>query len=400
VSIKIFIYTAICLTLIIGTSSALYTPPGGALLVQQLRYDPYPAIAGQYLKLWIKVENIGNWEVEDIVCKLESTYPFSLDPNEIDIRTIGRLPAQQVAIVDYQVRVAQDAIEGWNEINFKYKYKDVEWTTAKLRIYVKSEIPDFAIGLIQSSPLNLVPDTDNAKLTIEIQNIGNGRAEMVVAELILREGFKPSQSYSYKANLGTIEAHSSKNAIFYIDVDKTLLPGSYLTDLIIRYKEKNSVEYKNKTLQIELNVKSTPLFEVESIETSRSELAQGDKDVALKLRIKNTGTEEAKSVSVKLLKQAEQPFDFKEKYDYIGNLKPGQSGEAILTFSVNSDALLKTYLLDLEIRYTIDDSVRIVEKTIPIKVSREKTLPIWLYIIPILIILPIGIFAWHKLRRK
>lgn len=399
-SIKIFIYTAICLTLIIGTSSALYTPPGGALLVQQLRYDPYPAIAGQYLKLWIKVENIGNWEVEDIVCKLESTYPFSLDPNEIDIRTIGRLPAQQVAIVDYQVRVAQDAIEGWNEINFKYKYKDVEWTTAKLRIYVKSEIPDFAIGLIQSSPLNLVPDTDNAKLTIEIQNIGNGRAEMVVAELILREGFKPSQSYSYKANLGTIEAHSSKNAIFYIDVDKTLLPGSYLTDLIIRYKEKNSVEYKNKTLQIELNVKSTPLFEVESIETSRSELAQGDKDVALKLRIKNTGTEEAKSVSVKLLKQAEQPFDFKEKYDYIGNLKPGQSGEAILTFSVNSDALLKTYLLDLEIRYTIDDSVRIVEKTIPIKVSREKTLPIWLYIIPILIILPIGIFAWHKLRRK
>jgi hypothetical protein len=399
VSIKIFIYTAICLTLIIGTSSALYTPPGGALLVQQLRYDPYPAIAGQYLKLWIKVENIGNWEVEDIVCKLESTYPFSLDPNEIDIRTIGRLPAQQVAIVDYQVRVAQDAIEGWNEINFKYKYKDVEWTTAKLRIYVKSEIPDFAIGLIQSSPLNLVPDTDNAKLTIEIQNIGNGRAEMVVAELILREGFKPSQSYSYKANLGTIEAHSSKNAIFYIDVDKTLLPGSYLTDLIIRYKEKNSVEYKNKTLQIELNVKSTPLFEVESIETSRSELAQGDKDVALKLRIKNTGTEEAKSVSVKLLKQAEQPFDFKEKYDYIGNLKPGQSGEAILTFSVNSDALLKTYLLDLEIRYTIDDSVRIVEKTIPIKVSREKTLPIWLYIIPILII-PIGILAWHKWRRK
>ncbi len=396
---SISIAIVFCLAIMTGISSALYTPSGGALVVQQLRYDPYPAVAGQYLNLWIKIENIGNWEVEGVTCELQSTYPFSLDPNEVATRIIGRLPAQEVAILEYKVRVAQDAIEGWNEINFKYKIKDSEWSTAKLKIYVKSESPDFAIGLIQSSPLNLFPDTQDVKLTVEILNIGNGRAEMVNGELILRGGFKPSQSYSYKVNLGSINATSSKNAIFYLDVDKNVTPGSYLIDLVLRYKEKNNTEYLNKTLQVELNVKSTPLFEIQSVETSQPELAKGDKDVKLKLRVKNTGSEEAKSVSVKLLKQADQPFDFQEKYNYIGNLKPGDIGEGVLTFSVNNDADLKTYLMDLEIRYTIDDSVKIVEKTIPLKVSRERATSLWLYAIP-LIAIAAGAFAWRKWWKK
>jgi len=114
-----------------------------------------------------------------------------------------------------------------------------------------------------------------------------------------------------------------------------------------------------------------PLFEIENVTTIPKKISQGDK-VTLKLRIKNVGFKEAKSVSAKIYKQSEQPFDFDEKYDYIGNLKPNQSGEAVFKFEVDENANLKTYLLKVEIRYLIDDEVRVVEKQIPIMVKGEK----------------------------
>ena len=360
---------------LIGISFAdSYVYNSAILKIQELKYNPYPAEAGKYMDLWIKIENIGTEEADNVTCVLLPEYPFSLDPNENATRHIGKLPGTEEVILQYKLRVDSNAVEGWNEMKIKCQTENSDtWIIHEFDIYVESKIPEFAVGSIVSEPSKLFPDSEENKLLIEIQNIGTGDAELITSELILPKGITSSESYSNIANLGIIKEGESKTAEFYIDIDKNATPGNYRAKLIIKYKDSNNnrEEYKNQTLDIDIVVKPLPLFEIENATTSPGKISQGDK-VTLRLTIKNVGFEDAKTVSVKIYKQSDQPFDFDEKYDYIGNLKPNQSGEVVFRFDVDNDANLKTYLLKAEIRYIIDDDVKIVEKHIPIKVEMEK----------------------------
>ena len=391
---------------LVNTTSYVYAyvSDSAILQIQELKYDPYPAEAGEYMDLWVKIENIGTEEADNVTCMLLPEYPFSLDPNENATRHIGKLPGAEEIILQYKLRVDSNAVEGWNEMKIKcQKENSNNWVIHKFDLYVESKIPEFAIGSIVSEPTKLFPDSEENKLSIEIQNIGTGDAELVTSELILPEGITPSESYSNMANLGTIKEGESKTAEYYIDIDKNTIPGNYKAKLIIKYKDfnNNRKEYKNRTLDVNIVVKSLPLFEIENINTTPDKLSQGDKGI-LRLTIKNVGFEEAKSVSVKIYKQSDQPFDFDEKYDYIGNLKPNQIGDVIFRFDVDGNANLKTYLLKAEIRYLVDDEVKIVEKQIPIKVEIEKkdSKLFFLGILFITFVILFGVYyGWKKIKK-
>ncbi len=384
-------------------SVCAYISNSPILQIQELRYNPYPAEAGEYVDLWIKIENIGTEETKNATCILLPEYPFSLDPNENAVKHIGRLPGTEVVVLQYKLRIDSNAVEGWNEMKIKCRTGNLDaWIIHEFDIYVESKIPEFAIGSIVSEPAKLFPDSKDNRLSIEIQNIGTGDAELVTAELVLPEGIVPSESYSNIANLGTIKEGESKTAEFYIDIDKNMVPGNYEAEVIIRYKDSNNnrKEYKNQTLRINIVVKALPLFEIENIITHPDKISQGDK-VMLILKIKNIGFEEAESVSVKIYKQSDQPFDFDEKYDYIGNLKPNWSGEAVFRFDVDSDANLKTYLLKAEIRYLIGEDVKIAEEQIPIKVEVEKAdlKLFYLTIVFAVFVMLLGVYyGWKKTK--
>jgi len=374
------------------------------LQIQELKYNPYPAEAGKYMDLWIKIENIRTEEAKDVTCILLPEYPFSLDPNENATSHIGKLPGAEEVILQYKLRIDSNAVEGWNEMKIKCQTENSDnWVINKFDIYVESKIPEFAIGSVASEPAKLFPDSEENKLSIEIQNIGTGDAELVTSKLILPKGITPSESYSNIANLGTIKEGESKTAEYYIDVDKNTIPGNYKAKLVIKYKDANNnrQEYKNRTLDVDVVIKPLPLFEIGNVTTIPKKISQGDK-VILRLKIKNIGFEEAKSVSIKIYKQSDQPFDFDEKYDYIGNLKPNQSGEAVFRFDVDDNANLKTYLLKAEIRYLIGDDVKIIEKQIPIEVEMEKK-DSKLFFLGILlvafVILSGGYYGWKRIKK-
>jgi len=404
--LQLSIVISIALFGLVNTTSHAYAYISGSpiLQIQELKYNPYTAEAGKYMDLWIKIENIGTEEAEDVTCILLPEYPFSLDPNENATRHVGKLPGTEEVILQYKLRVDSNAVEEWNEMKIKCQTENSDtWIIHEFNIYVESKIPEFAIGSIVSEPAKLFPDSEENKLSIEIQNIGTGDAELVKSELILPRGITPSESYSNIANLGTIKEGESKTAEFYIDVDKNTAPGNYKAKLIIKYKNSNNnrKEYKNQKLDVDIVVKPLPLFEIENITTSPDKISQGDK-VTLRLKIKNIGFEEAESVSVKIYKQSDQPFDFDEKYDYIGNLKPNQTGEVVLRFDVDDNANLKTYLLKAEIRYLIDDDVKIVEKQIPINVEMEKkdSKLFFLGILFIVFVILFGVYyGWKRIKK-
>jgi hypothetical protein len=72
--------------------------------------------------------------------------------------------------------------------------------------------------------------------------------------------------------------------------------------------------------------------------------------------------------------KSEQPFDFSNgnAFDYIGDLDVGEVGEAVLKFDVEDDAVLKTYLLDIEIRCVEDEDIHLFDRKVPVAVVNAK----------------------------
>ncbi|MEA1965952.1 MAG: COG1361 S-layer family protein [Euryarchaeota archaeon] len=349
--------------------------PAEALSVKLMKYDPYPANTGEYVTVWIKIENPGlGGPSEDVKLRIVPEYPFSLEPGEIGVEEIGKLSMNDYAMFDFRLRVDDNAIDGKNILKVEYMERiDSEWSETELIIEVESDKVDFEIADIDSVPLRLKPGDDDAKIVVMIQNIGDGDAECAKTRIILPRGFNASDSYSDIANLGTVAADASSDATFHIDVDESVQPGDQIATIIISYMDKDSDEYKEETLDLRIPIKKTPLFEIASSEITPGTITVGD-TVTLKMQIENTGSEEGESVRARAMLKSEQPFDFSngEAFDYVGDLDVGEIGEAVLKFNVGDDATLKTYLLDIEIRCVEDEDVHLFDRKVPVAVANTK----------------------------
>jgi hypothetical protein len=246
-----------------------------------------------------------------------------------------------------------------------------------------------------------VQDTDEALLKIDIANIGTGNAEHVKVKLNLPAGFNASYAYSDEDTLGTIKEDESKTAYFYIDTAEGLQAGEYNATLTITYKEENDENnnYRTKILPLKIPIKSSPYLIIESVETNPPKV-HPDTHTELLIRVKNTGSEEADAVSLRVFKDSTQPFDYDEKSDFIGKLKPGETGEALIHLYVKPEAAAKKYLIDVELRgvESNTDTVTIFQRTAPLRIyPKEKSLPL-LPAAAILLILG-GAGAYHLRRR-
>ncbi|MCK4811805.1 MAG: hypothetical protein KAS74_06005, partial [Methanosarcinales archaeon] len=214
----------LCILMMVSSASALS--------VRILKTDPVPAESGKYLTVWIKIDNARGGTAKDVQIRIVPEYPFSVESGWKTEDNIGHIPSNDIAIVNFKLKVDENALEGTNTLKVEYREAiDADWSKKDLDILVESKRVDFAVANIDSIPKRLISDSDDAQLTATIQNIGEGKAEAVKAKLILPDGFEPSESYSDVSNIGTIESLGSGTATFYIDIDKYTPPGEHVAKL-------------------------------------------------------------------------------------------------------------------------------------------------------------------------
>jgi hypothetical protein len=382
--------------------------PGGALgqlnspdiSVVMTSYDPFPAEAGRYFDLWIKVQNVGGSGAGNVTIELPDTYPFSLDPGEKRTWSFGSIDVTQSFLVQYRVRVADDAVDGPNPIKLRVSTDGgASYIEKSFDVSVESKVIDYAVGRLASDPTRLESDTTDNKLTIGLQNIGKAVAKLVTVQIILPPGFTPSQSYSDTYAVGDIASEASADAIFYVDIDESVRSGDYLATLRVQYLDSSNGDYRTKSLQLTIPVRASPAFGIENVTLTPAAVGQGATGVALAFRITNSGTAKADNVNVRILKEATQPFSFDEISDFVGNLQPGESGQAVFHFDVDPAADLKKYILDVEIRYTEDATVRTVDDTLSFSVTEPLPDSTGLYVLGILMLAAIGGAFWYYRRR-
>jgi hypothetical protein len=337
--------------------------------------DPDPADAGNDLDLRWQIYNTLSTPTDNLKFHLDAGYPFLFEAGDSPDKnlgpSVGTNDQEVFYVLHYKLRVADNAIKGTYNVTLNWDTGS-GYSNKEFPIYVDPKKADFVVGALITSPEKLIADTKEAKLSVDINNIGKGNAENVKIKLLLPEGFNSSYSYSDEDTLGIIPKDGSKTATFYADIDENVQEGNYLAKLNITYKDENdeSATYRTNTLELDIPIKPAPHLIVESVTTTPISLKAGSTS-ELHITIKNAGNKKAESVSMRVFKDASQPFAFNEKSDFVGKLEPGESGEAVLGFTVDAKAAAKKYLVDVELR-GIDESNNVVifRRTVPITVDQ------------------------------
>ncbi len=354
---------------------------GSKVQMNFMYQDPDPAEAGKYIDLrWQIVNTIGG-TTENLRFRLEADYPFLFEAGDTPDKYLGTSAGtndnEVYYVLHYKLRVADNALKGMYNVTLGWTTGE-GWIKKEFPIYIDPKKPDFVVGALVTSPEKLIADTDEAKLSVNIDNIGKGNAENVKAKLLLPEGFKPTYSYSDEDSLGIIEKGGSKEATFYVDIDENVSEGEHDAKLNITYRDENDEDnqYRTKTLDLALPIKPAPRLVVESVAATPEKIVPGSNaDILIKVR--NAGNEKAQSVSLRVFKDSSQPFEFSEKSDFIGKLESGESGDAVIRMKVDSTAPAKKYLLDVELR-GIDqkENVVIFRRTVPLTVAADTGSPL------------------------
>ncbi len=375
---QIIVYSILITFLSIMVNPVLGAPlkgvQGSRVQANFMSQDPDPADAGNNVDLRWQVVNTMVNPVENLRFHLDADYPLLFEAGDSPDKDLGPSAGTNdnniFYVLHYRLRVADNAIKGTYNVTLSWDAGE-GWTKKEFPIYVDPKRADFVVGALVTSPEKLIADTKEAKLSVDINNIGKGNAENVKVKLLLPEGFNSSYSYSDEDSLGIIEKGGSKTATFYADVDENIKEGLYNARLEITYTDENDENntYRTKTLDLSIPIKPAPYLIVESVTTTPENLVAGS-NAEIHIKVKNTGNQKAESVSLRVFKDASQPFEFAEKSDFVGKLEAGEGGDAALGLTVDAKAAAKKYLLDVELR-GIDDknNVLIFSRTLPLTVN-------------------------------
>jgi len=382
-----------------------------AVTVSVNDYDPIPAEAGKPVNVWFKITNPVEDPVSGIEIEVIPRDGLTLTPGEDSIKTIGLISGRSNQIIQFRLLVQDDAFKGPHSIQVKV-HEGTSTSIKDLSIEVTDKDfkdVDLAIGDIESDPARIKPFDENVKLVVTLQNLGDGVARGVKTELIdLPDGVTLTESYSGMSLLGNIDADSTSTATYYIDLDSTVEPIAHTANLKVSYKFKpdeddEELVYEEKIIPLSLAVKPIPIYEITDVEIEPTEISAGDKDVIIKITIKNIGEEEGESVRLKAYGKTEQPFKFDRSSDFISpSLKPGETGQGSLEIKVDDDAVPQEYYLDLEIKNIVNDDVITYDEKIPIVVANPKPDNPWKFagIGVALIVLAIVIIIVRAFRKK
>lgn len=178
---------------------------------------------------------------------------------------------------------------------------------------------------------------------------------------------------------------------YNVEVDASRLSNGNL----INFQTSYWYQYKNQTLTIPIYVKLESDFMVEKVS---SDLEAGKTDCIIEATFRNIGEEPAQDAVARI--SVFKPFSSTDDQAYIGTLEPGEEKAVKFKVDVDSDATIKEYGINSEIKYTdvFGDTVISESMKIPVTVEpgkRSYTMPAIVFLI-----LAIAVGAYILSKRK
>lgn len=324
---------------------------GNALRITLYSQDPVQVEPGNYVELRFNIENLGENTLENFEVQVIPEFPFSLDPTEPSLKEYGGLGSginrEDGVVAKWKMRVADNAIEGDNDIRLRYRFKQgfkyTDWIyTDDFKVSVETQEVIFNIKDIQTIPSEVVPGQE-FKLKINFENQADSSIRNIRFKLNLSDTFVTIGSTDEKyikllgpRNESTVEFKLLSKG------DSDLIIYNLPLDITF-YDNQGNLHKKGTSFGIILLDK--PKL-VKTIDSSKVYVSGDRGDVSVS--ISNVGVEEVKFVELNLLSSKDYRSISSENV-YVGNID-SDDYESV-TYDLYVNTIKKEVPLNFELKY-------------------------------------------------
>jgi hypothetical protein len=362
-----------------------------SLSLDLIQFDPAIITAGDEVDIIVQFrDESSSFITEDKIANPDYTFKVRVLPDDDVTKkyvTIldsygdnifgNTLYSNQIYNKKFRIKVSPNAPTG----NYEFKlvgewYKNGVKTQVsrelKFLMNVKKEGIILELSSLTTTPSQIRPGDDFVEIKTYIENLGEKDAKAITLQLEGTDTIKSSYSNNNQIKIGRLNAGESKEITFFVNIDEETQPGVHTLNYQTNYRDLDNNQYtKNDSIEVLIKPKSNLV--VEKVE---GEGLAGDSGT-LKVYIKNSGSQKAENIDVRILKQNSQPFEFDVRSDYIGTLNVNQTGVAIFNFKITSDAEIKTHDFNLLLRAKGDssegdDTIYTFHRNAPFTVTGKK----------------------------
>lgn len=401
------------LTVLFALASIAVFASAGDLGISSSNYDPTPAVPGGYISLEVHVFNNSNNDSLNSVFNLnlkgsnETSFPFTLDPQDTPLRNLGKVPANQTVLVRYRILVDPEASDGTYTIKLETGEGGKIIKSVPFTIKVLSRKP--TLSVISAAPTEAqIGKTTSLKLSVKNTgsstayniSVGVGEDRTVTSTgVVVERSIIPLGAAFYHIDLMAVSAESS------VEIPLMINPGAtskaYFIPITLSFYDENKTKYSD-TAYVGLKVSDTA--EISANFESSEPLAQAGQKSKVTINIYNIGNGTANYLTAKLQSDA---LSLEQDEFFIGTLEPDDSDTIIL-----SNALVKSSIkpgvypvkVAFSFKNEFGEEASIV-KTVNLKVYSAQEIaehsqqqsPILLYAI-IIVLIVVGF--WYFFGRK
>ncbi|VVB77677.1 Uncharacterised protein [uncultured archaeon] len=158
------------------------------LVIQVLKYEPYPVNAGDWFDLWLEVQNIGSGDAKNVRFQLSPDYPFSSTDslvNEYPViygatsANLVKMPVDaSTVILKYRVKVADNAPYGTSNLKLIVSVNNKDPSVQSVQYILPIEI-----GKTKTDFDVVMQDSTSQGTSFAIANIGENSATAVSVKI-------------------------------------------------------------------------------------------------------------------------------------------------------------------------------------------------------------------------
>ncbi|WP_407355550.1 COG1361 S-layer family protein [Methanolobus sp. WCC5] len=310
---------------------------GADLKVSILKYEPVPAEIGEYVSVWVKVENLGYAKANSLSVRVVPDYPFSVS-NENSQVSIGILAPNNAAVNEFRLYTDPSAKAGIGTIEVWYQESEGgTWFKKEFELRVGSDTFDskgtvqlagtpakepevFMPGDSGTISFTLTNSATQYTITVDDQQYDTN-ARIQSASLTGAEGINVATG-TYNGN-GVIGPGESVDLTYNVHVDEDTPDGTYYLDFSIV----GSSHSYNNNWRIPLQVDSSSVRVI----PSKSLMLENGAGT-LEFDVANIHPNMLSSVSVRLESEG---IEFSPAEYFIGSMDPDE----LFTIEINAKAV-------------------------------------------------------------
>ncbi|ACL16539.1 COG1361 S-layer family protein [Methanosphaerula palustris] len=282
---------------------------------------------------------------------------------------------------------------GTDSLNYNYVTKSL---IIPLTVTIRSEVI-VDVQKISAEQLNVGTE---GYLNLTLQNTGNENGKNAIVKIV-RNGASPITPTDSSVYIGDFAKGAVVNCRYRVAVSTEAAAQTYPVDVIVAYEDHDGINRTSRLQTIGVPIGGKIDFKVSSEAPS---INPGQKKV-LDVQYTNVGATTVYSAQARL--SAVDPFTSNDDTAYLGDIKPGDSVMAHFEVSTTSDATIKQYGLDSEIRYrdALDNSQISDTMKVPVNVVAKTGTsailgnPIILAVIAAIII-GVGYFLYTRKKQN